>query len=361
MILAAILLAVLFTSWLPDDQVSHFLNACIFLLSAIYVAVEHALVRAAPALVPALLPLTAIALWTHTLPWLAVLCLFLLALQLFSSSTLRHRFRTGAIWLGGAYSLYALLQLATAPTRVLWLFPDPVGEHVFGTFPNHNHFAAFLELLLPFAIWEFWKTRRIPYALSAAAILISIAASGARVGTALAAAELLFVSALAAIRMGRLRKKQAILAAAAFAIIAISLAGGAWERLNASETTAAWANRTLATKASLAMIRDHPLTGVGPNQWAIAYPRYAALDTGFRVRHADNDWLEWTAEYGLPFALCFAAFAFFALREAWRNPWSAGAAAVLLHAFTEFPLHKPAVMSGMLLVAALSAMARRQH
>ena len=43
--------------------------------------------------------------------------------------------------------------------------------------------------------------------------------------------------------------------------------------------------------------------GFGLGSWPWAYPRYAIIDPVLFANHAHNDWAEWAADGGLPFAL----------------------------------------------------------
>ena len=102
------------------------------------------------------------------------------------------------------------------------------------------------------------------------------------------------------------------------------------------------------------MIRAKPLLGFGLGTWANVYPAYAEQDTGFRLIHADDDWLEWTAEGGIPFTLFLLALAAFAIASAWREPWCVGCLAVMLHSLTEFPLQKQAIWAWLVVLLAVS-------
>ena len=51
------------------------------------------------------------------------------------------------------------------------------------------------------------------------------------------------------------------------------------------------------------MIAAHPWFGVGLGAWPTVYPSYAIADFGVFANQAHSDWLEWTAEGGLPLGL----------------------------------------------------------
>jgi len=67
--------------------------------------------------------------------------------------------------------------------------------------------------------------------------------------------------------------------------------------------------RLLQYATTLRIVRDHPLTGVGPGNWAVRYPEYVAPDdptlfppTGSVPvwRFPQGDWLGFAAEVGIP-------------------------------------------------------------
>jgi hypothetical protein len=83
--------------------------------------------------------------------------------------------------------------------------------------------------------------------------------------------------------------------------------------------------RVVQYARTLGMVRDHPLLGVGPGNWTIEYPRYAApADPSYRPRELvpttrlpSGDWMGLAAERGLPALLLLAlAGAAIALRAA---------------------------------------------
>jgi len=94
---------------------------------------------------------------------------------------------------------------------------------------------------------------------------------------------------------------------------------------------------TMRTDVS-AMIADRPWQGFGLGSFGAVYPEYALFDSGAVVEHAHNDWLEWAAEGGLPFAGAWAVLAAFVFSPAIRSVWGLGVVAVFLHALVDFPL-----------------------
>jgi O-antigen ligase len=119
-------------------------------------------------------------------------------------------------------------------------------------------------------------------------------------------------------------------------------------------------------RRSLAMVRDHPLLGVGPGNWPVAFPPYAepgatrdgVLSASRAPRQAHDDLLERAAETGLPGLLALGALAAGTVMAARRRLRSddagtrlaaAAAAGALLAlvglSFGSFPLEMPGTLA----------------
>lgn len=122
-------------------------------------------------------------------------------------------------------------------------------------------------------------------------------------------------------------------------------------------------SRFLVWKIALQMVRENPVFGVGPGNFEIRYPEYAAREeealrtSKFKVRDVHNDYLETAVNTGIPGLLLFLYLLFAAGKTclaACRNSSGekrlllAGAAsstaAVLINALASFPLKNPSTM-----------------
>jgi O-antigen ligase len=287
------------------------------------------------------------ATWNSTLLWIAYLALFIAASQLeYGRSTLLVM-----AYFGGIYSLSAIAQF------FLW---QGSGERMIGTFRNHNHYAALLELLFPVVLWRLFRDQhKLLLGTCALTILASVVVSGSRAGILLLILEGLY--------LGLIHTEKPLKVLAGTFMVAVVACAMMWPRLEKLSTSEPYQSRNVTARASIRMIRERPLTGFGLGTWANVYPAFAVHDTGFRLIHADNDWLEWAAEGGLPFAVIMLLIAAIALRAAWSEPWAIGCVAVLLHSLVEFPMQKPAlwacftVVLGMSQTRRNSDIARRKH
>lgn len=279
------------------------------------------------------------ATWQSSLQWIAYLALYFAALQ---CSAVRWNLRWFA-WFGGAFSFCAIVQYFD------W---HGGGDRMMGTFFNQNHYAALMELLFPVALWRLFRdgNKSIP-ALCTLLMILSVAVCGSRAGIVLLLAELVYLGL-------RATSKPLLVMAGAIVIAAVA-AGVMWQRFEALSTNTPYDSRNATARASIQMVREKPLLGFGLGTWANVYPAYAERDTGFRLIHADDDWLEWTAEGGIPFIAIMLVLAAVAMRAAWKEPWCAGCVAVMLHSVVEFPLQKQAIWAWFLVLLAAAQSSSR--
>src|ERR1035441_10457121 len=233
--------------------------------------------------------------------WATFLAVFLVGFHLFRDRRMAEWFRSAMLWFAFTVAVLASVQTFTTD-KIFWLFslqyPVPLGG-VMGPFLNHGHYAMFIEVAMPFALYEAIRRERggLLYAGMAAVMYASVIASTSRAGTVLATAEVAVVPALLWVRgaasgraLGASLLRMAVLFAAFTAVVG-------WEhvrdRLLAPDPLAV--RREFAI-SSLHMIAAHPWAGVGLGTWPTAYPRYAIVDTGLWANQAHRDWLQWMAE-----------------------------------------------------------------
>ena len=95
--------------------------------------------------------------------------------------------------------------------------------------------------------------------------------------------------------------------------------------------------RRSINQSSLEMIRERPLTGWGLKTYVPVYRMFAHYDDSTYVNQAHNDWFEWAAEGGIPFA-CFMLVIFvWSIRPRSDSIWGVGLIAICLHAAVDYP------------------------
>jgi O-antigen ligase len=276
--------------------------------------------------------------WSGVLFWFTAAILALVATQLFQSAQTAAIFRAWFMFFAGAVCLLDLLEQASRTSRYYWTIQSKF-HAVFGPFAYWNNFAHFVELALPITLWTGLSKRHsspAPYLLLAAVEICAVVASGSRAGAVLVLAELLVVIGLAYAR----RRDRKLLLGAMLALALSSLfvfAAGFDVVIGKLQQNDQLTVRRSINQSSLEMIRERPLLGWGLETYVPVYRMFAHYDDGTYVNRAHNDWLQWAAEGGIPFALLMLALFAWSLRPAVQSVWGIGLIAICLHALVDYP------------------------
>ncbi len=276
-----------------------------------------------------------------TLDWLVSLAAFALALEISRQRDERERFLRYALIFATLLGLAAIFTLLTSPPgKAFWVFSTSVDVPTLGPFVYKNQYAAFVELVLPIALFGAIRDRRhwLPYTGIAAMLFGSVVAAGSRAGSVLCFLEILIVPAIAFAR-GRINRLAFVRALAASLVLATALVPIiGWQTLwNRFQEATPYALRANLLASSVQMVRERPWAGFGLGAWSAAYPSYASYDDGTFVNQAHNDWVQWAAEGGIPFFVLALAIAVWVIRPAARSIWAIGLLAVFLHALVDYP------------------------
>jgi O-antigen ligase len=269
------------------------------------------------------------------------------------------------VWFSFLIAVLATVQTFTSGGKVFWLFPTGYADYVMGPIVYRNHYAAFIEAVLPLALYKAFGRcgPSLPHAVVAATLYASVIASASRTGTILTTAEILVVGGLlwmrgrtASLAVGRSVIQMAILVAAFTTVVGWQRV---WDRFGQADPMAWRREFALSTTH---MISSHPWFGTGLGTWATVYPRFALVDFGAFANRAHSDWLQWTAEGGLPLAVALLALFIWCLRPAFRSVWGIGVIAMFLHAAVDYPFSRPALGSWVcVLIGMMAAVARESH
>jgi hypothetical protein len=370
--LAALFFFAILTLWVPGYWPVSIFQAGIFALAA--VAVWRARLSP-PAFAWPLVPLSFAVLWglfqlltgrtayafdtkLAILRWATFLSVFVVGISVFRDDAVRRWFRSAIVWFAFLVAAVATVQTFTSGGKVFWLFDTPYTDYVMGPILYRNHYAAFIEAVLPIALYLAVRREResLLYSGMAAVMYASVIASASRAGTVLATAEVVLVPLLLwTLRRASGREVGAALLRMGLLLALFTVVVG-WE----SVWSRFWVPDPLAVRRELAvstlhMITAHPWLGSGLGTWPTVYPQYAIIDVGLFANQAHNDWLQWTAEGGLPFGIMLAALFLWSLRPAFRSIWGLGVVAVFLHALVDYPFSRPALGSWPIVILALLA------
>ena len=264
-------------------------------------------------------------------------------------------------------------------------FPIPVISKPGSTFGNRNGGAEVMAMALPFALAAAAGARpgavRRAMFVALAIELVYLAVTrtrGAWLGGAFGLGT--------AVVLARPRWSRASLAAAIGAVVVAGAAATLPGRFNPYDVgdrkrysgvmqvledgvdshSTALRTRFGLWRRSLAMVREHPILGVGAGNWPVVFPRYAepgatrdgVLSASLAPRQAHNDYLERAAETGLPGLAALGALgagAAIAVRRRLRtgdadtrmSAAAAGGAMVALAVLSiaSFPLEMPATIA----------------
>lgn len=251
--------------------------------------------------------------------------------------------------------------------------PSKLGETSFATYFYHGNAGSYINLVLPviagLAILAFHKGSQLQRSIWSSALLLSVAASfvaaskAGLVVTALLLLALVLWQVPAMLRATASPSRTIIFASLVLAICLAAAVFFGWNR-----TASQWAGmraffaqdnpRLLAAQAALTMLPDAGAWGIGPGNFAIAFPHYTN-HLGDRIAgiwtHAHNDYLQTAIEWGWVGAAVWSTLLFGGAFAAFRNykrsspqmrtidriflfTCALALAGVALHAVVDFPL-----------------------
>jgi hypothetical protein len=215
-----------------------------------------------------------------------------------------------------------------------------------GPFLYSNHYAAFLEIFLPLALYaSLADVRYRRWHIAGSALLYtSVIGTASRAGFAVStAAAAVTIAAMVSRSVAEPRLARSIFFRTGVVAAILIAALGPATLIRKFSATDPYSTRRQYLRSTVAMIRDRPLVGAGMGNWATVYPGYARFDDGAYVNQARNDWAQWTAEGGLPFLAFMVWFAIGTLKGVHRTIWGYGLAAIYLHSWVDYLIERNAM------------------
>ncbi|MFZ0703870.1 MAG: O-antigen ligase family protein [Candidatus Acidiferrales bacterium] len=295
---------------------------------------------------------------------LACALLFFLSVQSFRT---RQDLRFVAWFLmsfGFAVAVLGIAQNYTSHDVLYWFRPLTEGGSPFGPYVNRDHFAGFMELIVPVGM-SLMVLRGVPReqmmftGILTLVPIVALVLTGSRGGSVSLVFEIGLLAALMRVRKARFQ------GAAVAAILLVSLAALMWlgagkvlDRIKASSVADLSADRRVTMlKGAWHMFLDHPLLGTGLGTLVAVYPKYETFYDGRIVDHVHDDYAEALAETGIAGGLCGLVFLVMLFREARRRllteeqsafsqavhtAGTVACAGLLVHSLVDFNLHIPA-------------------
>ena len=298
-----------------------------------------------------------------TLQWMTWVAVYYIGVSTLKDESLAKLLRAGIVWFGFAVAVEAILQAYLSPGKVFGLFPTGYHDFVMGPIVYHTHFAAFMETILPIALFLALSETRESYTFLgvSAVLLTAVIVSASRGGLLISFAEVGCVVVLLRLQQAKFGRRIRFLTIALVVVTAILTLIVGFETVSERfYSEAITLGRLQFAISTLHMIAVHPWIGWGLGCWPAVYPAFATFDPGALVNQAHCDWLQWTAEGGLPVGLAMLSLAVWSFRPALRSIWGIGVIAVLVHAAFDYPFSRPAVGAWPILILSMAAAARRK-
>lgn len=334
-----------------------------------------------------------------TMEVMAVLLIaLLLSASVFIDEARLSLFRNFIVLFGLALAIFGIIQKLTWNGKYYWLIePSSLPPAPFGSFVNHNHFAGYLEMIVPIPV-ALILVRAVTGELSLfygfAAVMMSIAIffSLSRGGMISLVAGVVFVIAFGirhmASALDRVREEArwasvVLPRLGAVVLIVATIGVGVWwvggdeviDRARRSDLTGEapsntgqetfFQSRGWIWRDTITLIRANWVTGVGLGAFETAYSIYSQHDGSVIVSQAHNDYLQIVADGGVAggtIAVWFLVVLFRDFGRAFRSRdkmgigmalgCSGGIIAMLVHSLLDFNLQLP---SNALLFLALTA------
>jgi len=237
----------------------------------------------------------------------------------------------GFVWFGMVFGfligIFGILQHLTFNGKLYWFREMHYGGIPFGPYVNRNHFAGFVELILPLALVPLvlGRVRRERWLVVSLFAVVPIGAlflSVSRGGILSFGVEL---AVLALVMIQRRTMGKQLFAGAAVLLLALLMVswlgvGQLLQRFSSFQSLEATAGKRASMRRGTWQIFLHnPVVGTGLGTLQIVYPTYESLYDGKIVNHAHNDYLEALAETGILGGLCCAWFLAILFSESLRR------------------------------------------
>ncbi len=295
--------------------------------------------------------------------WAAYALLFFLAVQAFRSLKEWQGFAWFLLVLGFLLSVFGIIQHFTFNGKLYWFRELRYGGIPFGPYVNRNHFAGFIELLVPMglSILVLRAVRRDQLPLVTLFTVLPIGALFLAASRGGIVSFLVELGLLVILIWTQHRERQHLAAGAVILLLVTAFVGWLgigramerFERFASLEVTES--RRTAMVKDTWRIFLDHPWVGTGLGTLAVVYPRYESFYDGKVVNHAHNDYVELLAETGVIGGLCCLLFVVLLARSALarlkapRNSLDlalhlgavVACGGLLVHSLVDFNLHIP--------------------
>jgi tetratricopeptide (TPR) repeat protein/O-antigen ligase len=311
----------------------------------------------------------------ETVKWLSFVLIFLVVLNNLRGKKRINRIINVMIVTGFLVACFGVIQKFTWNGKIFWVKELARGGSPFGPYINYNHFAGYMEMLIPLSLGMLFtdirREKKILFGFMALIMISALFISLSRGGILGFLGSIFFMSFMLTIM--KTTKKALwvsgiILLAIIIALLWLNLhptldkflAMGRIEDLKADVRISTW-------QGTWQMIRDFPIIGIGFGAFQYLFPKYQMAETKLLFQYTHNDYLQLWSEMGLIGLLITLGFFIFYFRWIFKtlfkrhDPYVKGIAvggltsivAILIHSFTDFNLHIPANIFHFVLILSL--------
>lgn len=290
---------------------------------------------------------------------------------------MRQRLEILVICAGTGISLYGLLQYFGLFNHDWW---EPQ-KFLAATYVNHNHFAGYLELVIPLTVGMLlgtWNKKQASELILIPALAVMLAAfilsqsRGAWFSLAMSFLIMIIIFA----RQKRLNVQvvftifMILLLVFSFLYFGRDIIYSRIDSISIMKGEESSANTRLKIwQGTVEMIRANPLTGVGIGDFIWGFPRFRPEGLNVQANFAHNDYLETASEMGMPalFVMIWllAVIVIIGLKKSNSDPVKIGCIIGLLslslHGLVDFNFHIPANMLLFTIYAAIVTSTSRSN
>ncbi|MDH5203009.1 MAG: O-antigen ligase family protein, partial [Nitrospirota bacterium] len=282
-----------------------------------------------------------------------VLFFVILSYSIHDRSTLTKMMKI-LVFFGFVLALFSLLQTATWNGKLYWLREIPVGGRPFGPFVCRNHYAGFINMIIPLslglALTKKSKEKQILFGFFGLIMSVSLFFSLSRGGIISFLTGIVVFTFL--LSWNKLRAKKVwVLVFFAFIVFLYVLYLGIDPLIDRFyKTDVTGEERFVVWSITFNAFKDFFLTGSGIGTFIHMFPFYASEYFYLIYDHAHNDYLEFLLEAGLIGTSLLLIFVLFFIRSMVRSRWDghigifkialiSSIITMAVHSFFDFNLH----------------------
>jgi len=306
---------------------------------------------------------------------------YILTVQLLAKKELLKKTVGIVAVFSAALAFFGIVQHFLWNNKIYWIRELTMGGGPFGPYVNRNHYAGFIDMVLPLVVCLFIYYRpryffnvslrdravevfsnprtnqHVLLGFSAVLLATSVFLSLSKGGIISLCLSMVFLAGM--IRNKAKEGKGWILVAFILTIVFYSAGWFGWDKIFSRFAALRDVQGGIAElrlgiwRDSLGLLKDFPVTGTGLGSYLRIYPRYRSISAEGIVDHAHNDYLELISEGGGVAVLLFGWFVAAVFHGAYkgfrrrRDRYAvflffgavSGIVSMLIHSLTDFNLH----------------------